>query len=90
MFYLLSIVKEINSLYFHICGDFNANLLSDSRFGDELRRLCSDNLQCLSDMLLLPSDTFNFISSTHDRVSWLDQVFYTTSGHYLFNIFSVN
>ena len=62
-------------------------VLSHSRFGDELRRLCFDTLLCLSDTLLLPSGTFTFISSSHDTVSWLDHVLSTTSGHSLFSSF---
>ena len=68
MFYLnqlLQIIEDFSSPYVYICGDFNANVLSHSRFGDELVRLCSDTLLCLSDTLLLPSDTFIFISSSH-------------------------
>ena len=92
MFYLsqlLQIIENFSSPYVYICGDFNANVLSHSRFGDELRRLCSDTLLCLSDTLLLPSDTFTFISSSHDTVSWLDHVLSTTSGHSLFTNISV-
>ena len=92
MFYLsqlLQIIEDFSSPYVYICGDFNANVLSHSRFGDELRRLCSDTLLCLSDTLLLPSDTFTFISSSHDTVSWLDHVLSTTSGHSLFTNISV-
>ena len=92
MFYLsqlLQIIEDFSSPYVYICGDFNANVLSHSRFGDELRRLCSDTLLCLSDTLLLPSDTFTFISSSHDTVSWLDHVLSTTSGHPPFTNISV-
>ena len=92
MFYLsqlLQIIEDFYSPYVYICGDFNANVLSHSRFGDELRRLCSDTLLCLSDTLPLPSDTFTFISSSHDTVSWLDHVLSTTSGHSLFTNISV-
>ena len=92
MFYLsqlLQIIEDFYSPYVYICGDFNANVLSHSRFGDELRRLCSDTLLCLSDTLTLPSDTFTFISSSHDTVSWLDHVLSTTSGHSLFTNISV-
>ena len=42
-----------------------------------------------SDTILLPSDTFTFISSSHDTVSWLDHVLSTTSGHSLFTNISV-
>ena len=75
--------------YVYICGDFIANVVSHSRFGDALRRLCSDTLLCLSDTLFLPSDTFTFVSSSHDPVSWLDQVLTTSSGHFFFNNISV-
>ena len=61
----------------------------ESRFGDELRRLCSDTSLCLSDTLLLPSDTFTFFTSSHDTVSWLDHDLSTTSGHSLFTNISV-
>ena len=94
MFYLsqlLQIIEDFSSSYVYICGDFNANVLSHSGFGDELQRLCSDTLLCLSDTLLLPSDTFTFISSSHDTVSWLDHVLSTstTSEHSLFTNISV-
>ena len=92
MFYLsqlLQIIVDFSSPYLYICGDFNVNVLSHSRFGDELRRLYSDNLLCLSDTLHLPSDTFTFISSSHDTVSWLDHVLSTISGHSLFTNISV-
>ena len=44
MFYLakmLQIVDEFGSPYVYICCDFNANLLQTSRFGKELRKVCS-------------------------------------------------
>ena len=88
MFYLsqlLQIIEDFSSPYVYVCGDFNANVFSHSRFGNELLRLCSDNSLCLSDTLFLPSNTYTFISSSHDTVSWLDHVLSTTSGHSLFN-----
>ena len=82
---LLQIIEDFTSPYVYVCGDFNANIYSHSRFGNELLRLCSDNLLCLSDTLFLPSNTYTFISSSYDTVSWLDHVLSTTSGHSLFN-----
>ena len=86
---MLQIIEDFSSPYVYFCGDFNANILSHSRFGDELRRLCSDTLLCLSDTLLLPSDTFTCMSPSHDTVSWLDHVLSTTSGHSRFTNISV-
>ena len=86
MFYLakmLQIVEEFGSPYVYICGDFNANLLQSSRFGKELKQVCRDNSFSISDELLLPADTFTFVSSSHGSTSWLDHVLSTTSGHAL-------
>ena len=86
MFYLakmLQIVEEFGSPYVYICGDFNANLLQSSRFGKELKQVCRDNSFSISDELLLPADTFTFVSSSHGSTSRLDHVLSTTSGHAL-------
>ena len=40
---MLQIVDGFESPYVYICRDFNANLLQTSRFGKELRKVCSDN-----------------------------------------------
>ena len=83
MFYLsqlLQIIEDFSSPYVYICGGFNANVFSHSRFGNELLRLCSNNSLCLSDTLFLSSNTYTFISSSHDTMSWLDHVLSTTSG----------
>ena len=52
-----------------------------SRCGKELTKLCNDNSLSISDELLLPSDTFTFVSSSHASTSWLDHVLSTSTGH---------
>ena len=87
MFYhskLFQIIDDVQSLYIFVCGDFNANIKSPSQFGDDLLQLCSDNSLCLADALFLPRNTFTFISSSHDTVSWLDHILTTTSRYSLF------
>ena len=81
---LFQIIDEFQSPYIFVCGDFNANIRSPSQFGDDLLQLCSDNSLCLADALFLPRNTFTFISSRHDTVSWLDHILTTTSGYSLF------
>ena len=86
MFYLskiLQIVEEFGSPYVYVCGDFNANLLQSSRFGKELVKLCDESNLSILDELLLPADTFTFVSSSHASTSWLDHVLTTTSSHAL-------
>ena len=45
-----------------------------------------DNSFSISDELLLPADTFTFVSSSHGSTSWLDHVLSITSGHALVEI----
>ncbi len=62
-------------------GDFNANISVQSRFGRELQTACAEHALCFSDKLILPSDTFTFISSSHGSTSWLDHIITTSSSH---------
>ena len=80
---MLQIVDEFGSPYVYICGEFNPNLLQTSRFGKELRKVYSDNSLIISDELMLPADTYTFVSTCHGSTSWLDHVVSTTSGHTL-------
>ena len=66
---MLQIVAKFGSPYVYKCGDFNANLLQTFRFGKELRKVCSDNSFSISDELMLPADTFTFVSACHGSTS---------------------
>ncbi len=86
MFYLnklMTIIDNFPSPYVFVTGDFNANISVPSRFGRELQTACSENVLCISDMLLLPPETFTFISSSHGSTSWLDHIVTSTSSHSL-------
>ena len=48
-----------------------------------LIRICNANSLCFSDKMLLPNDTYTFISSSHSTTSWLDHILSTSSGHSL-------
>ncbi len=80
---LLTIIDNFTSPYIFVCGDFNANMSVQSRFGRELQTACSENSLCISDKLLLPADTFTFVSSSHGSTSWLDHIITTNSSHAL-------
>lgn len=80
---IVDIIDSHSSPYVYVNGDFNANMRTPSRFGKELSLTCKDNSLCLSDYLLLPADTFTYISASHGTVSWLDHILTTTSGHTL-------
>ena len=86
MFYLsklLQIADKFPSPHIFICRDFNANIQHPSSFGKELIGVCESNTLCISDKVLLPNDTYTFISSSHSATSWLDHILSTSSGHSL-------
>ena len=58
-------------------------MLQSYRFGKELLKLSNENNLIISDELLLPADTFTFVSSSHASTSRLDHVLTTTSSHAL-------
>ena len=80
---LLQIADEFPSPHIFVCGDFNDNIQQPSRFGKELIDVCNANSLCFSDKMLLPNDTYTFISSSHSTTSWLDHILSTSSGHSL-------
>ena len=59
-------------------------LLIDLNVVLHLLQLCSDHSLCLADKLFLPTDSFTFISSSHNSTSWLDHILTTASGFSLF------
>lgn len=76
-----SIVNDSATPYVLACGDFNANLLKDSRFGRELILFCQDTNLIISDSLLCPTGLYTYVSEAHDSVSWLDHILATVNGH---------
>jgi len=53
-----------------IMGDFNTR--PDGRFAPMLYEFCQDNNLHVSDVELLPNDTFTYFSDAHGTTSWLD------------------
>ena len=52
----------------------------------KIRKVCSNNSLIISDELMLPADTFTFVSTCHGSTSWLDHVVSTTSDHTLVRV----
>ena len=42
-------------------------------------QLCADHSLCLADKVFLPTDSFTFVSSSHNSTSWLDHILITTT-----------
>jgi hypothetical protein len=77
------IIDDYHSPNVFILGDFNANIRKPTRFGNIVNMYCNDENLIMADKLLLPTDSYTFVSSAHDTVSWLDHVITTNSGNAL-------
>lgn len=78
-----SIVCDADSPYVYICGDFNSNVLVETRFGKELKSFCNNVNLVISDLLLKPEGMYTYLSDAHHSVSWLDHIVTTCNGHEL-------
>ena len=74
-------VQNYKSPYIAICGDFNANIQSNSssRFGRKLQEYCHDENLVIADQLMCPDSSFTFLSEAHHSVSWLDHIVTTNN-----------
>ena len=77
-----SIISTAETPYVFVAGDFNADTTRDHLFGRKLVTFCEDNNLLISDTLHL-QNSFTFLSSAHQSMSWLDHVICTRSSHSL-------
>ena len=79
---LVSLVNDIDSPFIWIVGDFNAHIgNSPSNFGRYLIDTCIENDLVFSSKILLPFDSFTYISDMWNSTSWLDHCISTESSH---------
>ena len=75
---LASFCKELNN--FNICLlDFNAGL--ENSFGKIYSQFCQDNSFIMSDNMILPTNSFTFLSNAHGSTSWIDHCASTSSAY---------
>ena len=71
-------IESLQTTNFMIVGDWNANLMdgSNSLFGPTMSDFCKENNLFISTKLLLPSDTYTYVSTRNDNISktWIDHV----------------
>ena len=67
---LSSAAAGLDTSYFAMFGDFNANLQPGvvSLFGKELQCFCQEENLCISDILLCDPKSFTFYSEAHKTV----------------------
>jgi len=65
-------------LYLHL---FLRNYSSLVNFGELLSQFCLEHELKISDKIILPVDSFTYVSDTHGTCSWLDHVVSSKSPH---------
>ena len=80
---LSAIIEELDNSCFVIMGDWNANLsdVNNSVFASHVLKFCEDNKLKLSSRMLLPADTYTYISESWNTTSWLDHAISSTDFH---------
>jgi len=84
---LAALVHESDTSKIALLGDFNAS--TNTAFGRELAEMCKTNNLVLSDIDLLGSNTYTFVSDAHHTVSWLDHFVSSADMHHIIKHISV-
>ena len=86
------IIESYPTPYVYVMGDFNANLYKNngnanvmSKYGTHMVNFCDDENMVIADSYILCNNSYTFVSSAHNTVSWLDHVVTTKSGCDLIN-----
>ena len=84
---LHSITDSLSTSSFTILGDWNANILLDnngnlkSKFASLVNDFCESNELKLSSRILLPPDSYTYVSERWGSVSWLDYAISSNDFH---------
>lgn len=67
---------------YNVIGDMNADISdSNSSFANHMVQFCQDNNFILSSKVILPADSYTYISEAWHSTSWLDHCISTASAH---------
>ncbi len=79
--HISAIIVEYNTTCVYVVGDYNAHITDDwSLFAKHLLNLCRDTGMIFSSKLLLPHDSFIFVSNW-ETTSWLDHYVCSSDAH---------
>ena len=80
--FIVSYIQDNSSSCIYVVGDMNADVTGDnSLFGKHLIQSCSDSGLTLSSKILLPEDSFTYVSEAWHTTSWLDHCLCTVDAH---------
>ena len=79
---LKAVIEDLNSTCISIVEDWNSDVSdNESVFCKHFKQFCDENSWLLSSELLLPANTFTYLSERWDSTSWLDHCVSTSDGH---------
>ena len=77
-----SFIEESAYTNIYVMGDMNADVADDkSIFGQRLIQFCQDNKLVLSSKILLPVESYTYVSEAWHSTSWLDHIVCTADAH---------
>ena len=74
-----SMCESVGDCNLCVVGDFNAS--DTNMFGKLLNSFCAEYSYLISDKLLLPADTFTYVSDCHGSTTWIDHCLSSASFH---------
>ena len=78
----MAFIQDNPTTSIYIVGDLNADVTdANSLFGNHLNQFCSDSGLVLSSKILLPNDSYTYISEAWHSISWLDHCLCTEDAH---------
>ncbi|XP_026016954.1 uncharacterized protein LOC113018106 [Astatotilapia calliptera] len=80
--FINAFIQDNDTYSIYVLGDFNADLTdSSSQFAKHLTHFCQVNNLILCTKVLLPADSYTYISEAWHSTSWLDHCICTADGH---------
>ena len=68
-----AVIEELDTTCFSVLADWNSDISdSESFFCRHFKQFCEENCWLLFSELLLPANTFTYLSERWDSTSWLD------------------
>ena len=80
--FINSFIQDNQCTCIYVVGDWNADISDcSSLFAKHLIQFCDDNVLTLSSQVLLPDDSYSYISEAWHTTSWLDHCVSTADAH---------
>ena len=88
---VMSFIQDCASTCIYVVGDMNADVPDvNSLFANHLMQFCSDGGLILSSKVLMPDNSYTYISEAWHTTSWLDHCICTADAHDTLDAMEIN